>query len=337
MVNLKTLQFIFVLSTILLVGCAQNDTKEEFSLIKKERFFFVTNRLYNPKKQNFINQRSEQLSYGDLNITLAQNKEKFTLAFSALHTENQLSLIEKINNSSGDVVIFIHGFNDSLEESMASLAHLKFDSIKNNFIPLSFSWASESSLLKYNVDETNVLYSMEFLRKFLIHLHNKIKNKNIHIVAHSMGNRLLLLTLKELAIMHPKHKFHFKNIILIAPDIDKEVFYRNIYKYILKISDKTTIYFSQKDKALKASQLIHKYPRLGEKVEDNCKTTSTEKFQLVDTSGLDTGFLSWVSLNHSDYLEKKHYTQDIENTILGERNINRISKKINNCTYYFLK
>lgn len=332
---LKTLFILFL--AWFFVGCTKEKYDEKRSTFHPENkeFFYVTNRSFDSQVGKFNNTRGDNLSYGDVKIGIVE-KRGFHLLFNELQTTKFSTMMTKINNTSGDVVLFIHGFNVSFEESLATLAHLQFDFKKTKFVPIVFSWASQGSLEKYSADESNVLYSMEYLRKFLIHFHNKLRNKNIHIIAHSMGNKLLLLTLKELAIMHPKNKFYFKNIVLVAPDIDSGVFYKDIYRYLPRISEKTSVYLSSADKALKASKIVHSYPRLGADIRDNCRVSSSKQFQLIDVSSLDTSLLSMVFLNHSDYLTKQHYSEDIESTLFDTAPTHRTLNKIGNCEYYQL-
>lgn len=57
-------------------------------------------------------------------------------------------------------------------------------------------------------------------------------------------------------------KVTFGQIFLAAPDVDIGLF-RNLAHVYQDMSDRTTLYVSQKDKALMSSGLVHDYPRAG--------------------------------------------------------------------------
>jgi esterase/lipase superfamily enzyme len=55
----------------------------------------------------------------------------------------------------------------------------------------------------------------------------------------------------------------FKQIIFVAPDIDTDIFRREI-PTLRPLAKKISLYVSGNDRALKLSQELHGYPRLGE-------------------------------------------------------------------------
>src|SRR5262249_42827797 len=57
-------------------------------------------------------------------------------------------------------------------------------------------------------------------------------------------------------------KVKFGQIFLAAPDVDIDTF-RNLAGAYPQLSDRTTLYISDKDRALLGSGLIHNYPRAG--------------------------------------------------------------------------
>lgn len=109
-----------------------------------------------------------------------------------------------------------------------------------------------------------------------------------------MGNRMLAAALRELACDRAPYKLH--HVILAAPDIDAEVFQRDVAPALGRTAVRVTLYVSEDDKALKASRVVHGYDRAGERpiVVPNVDT--------VDTTGFGA---QWFELFHSYFAETK--------------------------------
>jgi esterase/lipase superfamily enzyme len=85
--------------------------------------------------------------------------------------------------------------------------------------------------------------------------------KNIHVIAQSMGNQILLRTLESLARDHTDIRFN--QIILAAPDVDKDEF-ELIAKGISSTANGITLYASSTDVALNISKRLRaNHPRAG--------------------------------------------------------------------------
>jgi len=107
---------------------------------------------------------------------------------------------------------------------------------------------------------------------------------SVHIIAHSMGNRLLARTLERMAAK-AGIKGRFRNIVLAAPDIDRDVF-GQLAAAIESKAEKVTIYASSRDKALALSRTFHGgLPRLG----DNLPSLFTYPgMDSIDVSAVDS-------------------------------------------------
>jgi len=78
-----------------------------------------------------------------------------------------------------------------------------------------------------------------------------------------MGNRGLLRAMQRVvqtAAQAPRKPF--RNIVFAAPDVDAAVF-RDLAKVHQSLADRTTLYLSSRDRAVKSSGLIHNAPRAG--------------------------------------------------------------------------
>ena len=68
-----------------------------------------------------------------------------------------------------------------------------------------------------------------------------------------MGNRGLTRALQTLVLERPDLRGRFREIILAAPDVDAEVFRRDLVPALRQAGQRVTLYASSNDLALKAS------------------------------------------------------------------------------------
>ncbi len=237
----------------------------------------------------------------DKHIIVSSLKELKIEEFSNLLQKKLLDAEEK------DILIFIHGFNNTFSDAVRRTAQLSYD-LSFKGVPMTYSWPSQGNneVLTYMKDEDSVQYTQPHLVKFLSHIiDTKGKGTNIHIIGHSMGTRAVTNALKELSYIYQNKKV-FKNIILAAPDIDSEVFKVNLLPYITKTTDIITLYASSDDNALKISKTLHMGDRLGQ--SDNIFIFSG--MNTIDATGIDTS-----SLGHSYFAEKKILVKDLKDII----------------------
>lgn len=161
-----------------------------------------------------------------------------------------------------DALVYVHGYRTSFEDAVIRAAQMGFD-LKVNGVTALFSWPSQGSLFSYVPDEASVAASEPFLEEFLLRVMRESGAEKVHVIAHSMGNRALLQAMERVAnISLAQMPGKFGQIILAAPDVDKDIF-ENLAQVYPTISDRTTLYISSKDLAVKASELVHDYPRAG--------------------------------------------------------------------------
>jgi esterase/lipase superfamily enzyme len=206
-------------------------------------------------------------------------------------------------------LIFIHGYNTTFAEAARRSAQIVYDTLFYG-IGCFFSWPSAGRKIAYGKDIARAEASMPDLAKFLqkIILHSNV-NK-LHLIAHSMGNLLLSLTLKEISkdTNITPHLNILNQIILAAPDIDQDVFNNNILPNLQTIGNRRTLYSSDKDQALQASEILRiGLPRLGF-AGDN----------LFVADGLDTVDASNVPSdgnNHSYVFDTKELLSDLRSLL----------------------
>jgi|GEM_PF-4058743 len=292
--------------------------------------FFATNRckLIGEKIQ-FGNQLSDELIYGFCEVLIPKGhiqgnleRPKSIWFYEFPEKENKHVVLRKIEENSIEefddklsgwfshskekaALIFIHGFNTTFEEAARRTGQLAWD------IPFDgptgfFSWPSSGTLRAYGADEEKSVTSAPDFSKFLMKIVNSSGIKRVHIIAHSIGSRILSFSLSQLV-----HEAEFQerahiiqHLVLGAPDIDQENFKKTILPFMTKVGSSRTLYSSDKDMAMIASHTFRGgRPRLGEAgtsifVEDGIDT--------IETSNMPS-----KNINHNYIFEAKEVLTDL--------------------------
>lgn len=222
------------------------------------------------------------------------------------------TLSEKIDMSSEkSTFLFVHGYNVSFASAAKRTAQITYD-LHFDGEAVFYSWPSQASTTGYTVDEANIKWSQYNMKHFLEDYLTKTTAENVYLVAHSMGNRGLTRALNELMLEKPELSKKIKEVILAAPDIDADVFRRDIApKMVQRIKKPITLYVSSDDVALKASHKVHGNPRAGDAGNGLVIVKGVET---IDASGVDTSFLS-----HSYFAETHSIIEDILDMIKSGR------------------
>lgn len=188
---------------------------------------------------------------------------------------------------SKDAFVFVHGFNVTFKDAARRTAQLAYD-LKFQGAPIFYSWPSQGGLFQYAVDETNVVWTVPHLREFLKEIASQSGAQSIHLIAHSMGNRALTSALRELSLEMQGASPLFHEVVLTAPDIDREIFCRDIAPAIVSTARRVTLYASSNDEALVLSKQVHGYPRAGDTGDGLVVIPGIET---IDVSAVDTSLL----------------------------------------------
>jgi esterase/lipase superfamily enzyme len=154
----------------------------------------------------------------------------------------------------GSVLLFVHGYNTRFEEAVYRFAQIVHDS-RTNAVPALFTWPSRGQLLAYTYDRESANYSRDALEAVLQAMAKDPAVKEISILAHSMGNWVTMEALRQMAIRDKRIAAKIKNVMLAAPDVDVDVFGRQIAEIGQK-RPPFTLFVSQDDKALAVSKRV---------------------------------------------------------------------------------
>ena len=165
----------------------------------------------------------------------------------------------------GKVLIFVHGFNNRFDDAVYRFAQIVHDS-HAPAVPVLFTWPSrgELKLRAYTYDRESANYSRDALEDLLDRVSRIPSVTEINILAHSMGNVVALEALRSRYIRGPREIDKVKNVMLVAPDVDVDVFRTQIARMGTK-RPRFALFVSQDDQALALSKTIWGgVPRLGE-------------------------------------------------------------------------
>ncbi|MFM9069147.1 MAG: alpha/beta hydrolase [Planctomycetota bacterium] len=230
------------------------------------------------------------------------------------------SLREQVSESPRrDLFVFIHGYNVSFSMAARRTAQMKLD-LGFEGAAVFYSWPSQGGLLRYTVDENNVAWTTPHLKQFLRDVAQRSEAQSIYLIAHSMGNRALGSAMCDLADDAQRRSDAraatlFTEVVLAAPDIDADVFERDVAPAILKTAQHATLYASARDQALRASKVVHGYPRAGDAGEE---LVIVPGIVTIDVSAADLSLLG-----HSYYAECGPIESDLEMLLSGQRSTNQ--------------
>ncbi len=235
----------------------------------------------------------------------------------------------------GRVLVFVHGYRETFETTSKDAAQIaRMSAFKGPVI--EYSWPSQGKVLSYAVDETNMYFDVLNFQDFLKTLAESPWVKEIVIVSHSLGARLVVPAIEYVdRTSSNSDSSNISNIILASPDIDSEAFERDIGTEVLamrrvKQERRITVYVSLADRALAASRALHGYPRLGspycfnpfEAATLEAKGLPVRCYPAREKPGvtvIDTTDVPHGTAGHSNYLRSAAVCRDFVDVVKGKR------------------
>jgi len=315
------------LTLLLVQGCASLEASNEAAetgpnLVK---LFYATGRQPSKESNVYFGRERADLSYGNIEIGIparhlvgqleqpsllkfeysADDREHITIQRNSNYTRESFYyfLNQAIDRSaSKKLMVFVHGYNSEFSEAAKSLGQFAND-LKFSPVVL-FSWPSKGSLSGYTVDETNVEWAQSQFLELMNGILDNTQAQEIHVVGHSMGTRLIGRGMGTLASERPEGDMgRFRNIVLIAPDIDSDVFRRDIAPRLERANIRVTLYASSGDSALMASKAFHGYARAGDSGEGLAIVPGVET--------IDASIAAGGLLGHSYFTEDPRIIGDL--------------------------
>ena len=212
-------------------------------------------------------------------------------------------------SASKSVVVFIHGFDNTFNQACQRTAQMAWD-LDKSIAPVMFSWPATGTLAltAYNHDLQSAMNAVDQLHSFLNTVVHASGASSVHIIAHSLGNRILLAALKSLEKSGIAGAQPFDQTVLAAPDIDRVAFLQ-AYPALRHLSRKASIYVSSHDSALKASEKFWaQTPRIG----DARYLQVFEGMDTIDVSSID---FQYFGMGHAYFANNRLVIDDIGDLI----------------------
>jgi esterase/lipase superfamily enzyme len=253
-------------------------------------------------------------------------------------TLNKASLITQINErlskSQGkNAFIFIHGYNVSFRDAALRTAQMAKD-LNFDGVPIFYSWPSKNSFYSYPADESTIEWSEPYIKSFINDVARSTSAENIYLIGHSMGTRGLTGALVSLLNENPDLKPKIREIILAAPDIDVDIFKRDIAPMMVSSNCNLTLYASKNDLALKASMFFHTYKRAGQSGDGLVVVNGIETIDASNVGATDL-------FGHSYFADTKEILSDILFLIQKRQRAAQRTwlerRLLNNSPYWILK
>ena len=210
-----------------------------------------------------------------------------------------------------EIFVFIHGYSVGFEDAMRRTGQLAFD-LGLTGPAVLFSWPSQGGLMPYTVDENYADIATDHFQKVLDDLANQTGAETIHLLAHSMGNRVLAEALARFVDQRTTWlPAKLGEIVLAAPDVDRDKFRNHYHSRLTAAGKRLTLYASANDRALEASRVVHGNARAGDAGDS---LLVLEKMDSIDVTRVDSGFLG-----HSYYGDEPQLLKDIRSILGGSK------------------
>jgi esterase/lipase superfamily enzyme len=239
-----------------------------------------------------------------------KNSEEFFTELSEMFKAREAAFPD--STQAKELFVYIHGFNVDFSYAMRKTAQLMYD-MDYPGLSIAFSWPARAVSVPlpsdFRDDVTRGEASAPVLELFLNQIIEKYPDRKIHIVAHSLGARVLSQVLINITKslngdrMKEGVKKVFGEVILAAPAMDAETFVTSLASRMTPLCDRVSIYASDDDYALKVQHLAEgpnfSFP-LGLWDNKANKRGISDGVTHYDLSSLSAGTFS---LDHSTYSE----------------------------------
>ncbi|MCB9165214.1 MAG: alpha/beta hydrolase [Flavobacteriales bacterium] len=257
--------------------------------------------------------------------------------FEALHDEG---LKDHEGDHAGDVLVFIHGYNNDLSEAVETLCHLHYRYIREGS-PIKnivlFTWPARKNLLSYRDDARDAVKSGYALARALLKLRQQFRDlvrnekplcdHKLHLMCHSMGNRVAEAMMTELLRENVKPNNMFGEILLMAADVDDDCMEpQKPMHQLMSLGERIHIYYHNNDMALGVSEKTkNAFNRLGRwgarrtiPLPDDVYQADVSYLGDQDERGLKNLFSSEKLVNHWYYIKSPSVVEDVIAVLNGK-------------------
>jgi esterase/lipase superfamily enzyme len=206
-----------------------------------------------------------------------------------------------------DVLIYVHGFNQTFEAAALDAVRLS-DAVRFRGETMVFSWPSKAKLFDYAYDRESAMWSRDALQQVLEALLASPGVGRVHLVAHSIGTMVTMEALRQLYAVHGEASAsRIGAVVLASPDVDMDVFSSSVER-IGSLAPNIIVVTATNDRALALSRWIAGgITRVG--AAERARLTKLG-LRVVDASQE-----GWGIINHDLFLSNPHVRQVIRGAI----------------------
>jgi len=301
-----------ILFTVLLITLTACAPRGEIELVTSptaganlETILIATTRQAKPNGIDFTELRTSQLTYGRYVVSVPPShkagriewprnvpnpqRDFTTLDVDTYHSaqkfRQQLNETRAKSQAPDQVVVYIHGFNNSFAEALYRFTQIAAD-MELQGSQVLYAWPSAESSAQYLHDRDSVLFARDGLQTTLESIVQS-GTKRIVLVAHSVGSVLLMETLRQMQFQDSPINEKIEAVFLLSPDIDENLFELQL-RSLKPIPRPFIIFGGGDDVALSLSSLITgRRNRVGQL--NNKELFKKYDLIPIDLSGFDDG------------------------------------------------
>jgi esterase/lipase superfamily enzyme len=247
-----------------------------------------------------------------LGITLLKGTSDEKLHFTvrsvgALTPEEWTDIARK--KGAKDALIFVHGFNNTFLDSLYRSAQIFWD-MDYRGLPILYSWAAKGgSAFDYVHDRESASHARTGFIALLRKLKDEVGVEHVHVLAHSMGNQLVLDALSNHA--NVANPVRLAELLMAAPDVDEDNYAGQVPE-VQKIVESLTLYASSADWALAASRTASSKRRAGDVAADG--PILLPNVEAIDVSAMGQ---EMFGLNHNTFASDRSLISDIRLLVIN--------------------
>jgi esterase/lipase superfamily enzyme len=226
-----------------------------------------------------------------------------------IETAPQIGDLFGMPGAARDVLIYVHGFNQTFESAVLDAARLS-DGVRFRGETLAFSWPSKAKLLDYGYDRESAMWSRDALEQVFAGLMASPTTGRIHVVAHSIGTMLTMEALRQIYARHGAAAAErIASVVFASPDIDLDGFTSSVQR-IGPLASKITVVTATNDRALAVS---------GWMAGGVTRVGAAEKAELkrLGMHVIDATAEGWGMINHDLFLSNAQVRKVIRRAVDG--------------------
>ncbi len=204
--------------------------------------------------------------------------------------------VEDLSTSGASAgLVFVPGFGTGFAQAARRSAQIVYD-LDFDGVPLVYSWPASGKALRAKRDRERAEAAGIHFQRFLELVTHEAGLGRVHVVAHSMGSRVVAAALAELEAAGATEPV-IDQLVLAAAEIETDRFEREYQTALPLLARRSTLYLSADDRVLRMSKVSLAGARAGE-LDGGA----------LGAAGWDTVDASAV---HTDFWRHRYYADNV--------------------------